>query len=161
MQSAEFASKSHYIVTPECPINALRGTGLQPSTLKEIDNSDDFDMSASGVIFIAKNPGSDPTKHFGSDLYYIPTYTCVRDVFPKPRIIEVLGFMSAYTSPIFSLNDMSAAVCEDKARRSVVWGSASVRYPQHRRPTFVSCFSPRSSARVEGLASFPKSCQME
>jgi len=118
-QSAEFAGNSHYIFSPEGPINALKGTGLHCPTLKEIDNSGDFDISTNGIIFIARNPGSDPTKRFGSDLYYIPTHTFLRDVSPKPRKVEDLGFTGACESPIFSPDGTSVAFV--KTKQGAAW----------------------------------------
>lgn len=161
MQSTESAGKSHYVLSPEGPINALKGTGLQSPTLKETDNSGDFDISTKGIIFIARNPDSDPTKHFGSNLYYIPTNSLVRNMSTKPRMIEVSGFTGACESPVFSPDGTSVAFVKTKEGAAWYGQSASVRYPQHRRKTFSACSSPRSLARSEGLASFATPSQVE
>ena len=108
-QSTEFGSKSRWTFSSADPINLLQGTGLQSPTLKEMDNSGDFDISTRGIIFMAKNPELDPAKYFGSDLYYIPTTTSMRSDSSRPRMIEVAGFTGACESPVFSPNGESVA----------------------------------------------------
>ncbi len=119
VQSAEFGSESRYMFAFENPINTLKDTGLQSPPLKETDDSGDFDISTDGIVFIAKNPKSDPTKHFGSDLYYLPTNTFMRDASPKPRMIEVLGYTGACESPVFSPDGTSVAFL--KTRQGAAW----------------------------------------
>ena len=75
--------------------------------LKEINNSGDFNILTSGIIFLAKNPELDPAKYFGSDIYYILAPTSMRSDYPRPRMIEVSGFTGACESPIFSPNGES------------------------------------------------------
>ena len=119
MRSLEFGSKSNFLFCPEGPINALKDTGLQSPTLKEINNSGDFDISTKGIVFIAKDPDQDPTKRFGSDLYYIPSDNLRLDVCPKPRVIEVSGFTGACESPTFSPDGKSVAFV--KTKQGAAW----------------------------------------
>ena len=119
VQSTEFGGEPLWMFSSDHPTNVLEDTGLQSPTLKEMDNSGDFDISTHGVVFQARDPKLDPAKHFGSDVYYVSMGTFMWDKSTRPRMIETLGFSGACDSPIFSPNGKSVAFV--KTKQGAAW----------------------------------------
>ncbi len=95
-----------YIVSPTKFNNALRGTGLESPLRSPFGTSIDFDISTSGIVFLAKGTAPDPPT---SNVYYIPLQTFTEVSRPRPQIIRVKGFKGRSSNPVFSPNGNSVA----------------------------------------------------
>lgn len=80
--------------------NLLAGTGLS-SPVAPFGGTGDFDISATGVVFVAKDPKLNPARYTKSDLYYIPFQKGASSQL-APRMART-GSLRGYTmSPTFS-----------------------------------------------------------
>jgi dipeptidyl aminopeptidase/acylaminoacyl peptidase len=92
--------------------NALKGTGLE-SPIPPFGGTDHFDISKSGLVFVAKDPDLDPATHTKCTCYHIPL--SFKETFAEdPRPITVAGFEGAATSPVFSPGGKSVAFLQMK-----------------------------------------------
>lgn len=95
-----------YIVSPTKFNNPLRGTGLESPLRSPFGSAIDFDISTSGIAFLAKGTAVDaPT----ANVYYIPLKTFTEVSRPRPQIITVKGFEGRSLNPVFSPNGDSIA----------------------------------------------------
>lgn len=90
-----------YIFAGPGLINALAGTQLS-SPVPPFGGTGDFDVSSSGLIFVAKDPAIDPAIYTKTDLYYIPLSTFTEGKPPSPQLIETPGLEGYSQSPTFS-----------------------------------------------------------
>ena len=97
---------TQYIVSPTKFVNALRGTDLESPLRSPFGSSTDFDISTSGIVFLAKPSRRDPC---GANAYYIPLKTFTELSKPRPQIIHVRGFEGGSCHPVFSPNGDSVA----------------------------------------------------
>ncbi|KAK4147911.1 Alpha/Beta hydrolase protein [Dichotomopilus funicola] len=81
--------------------NALAGTGLS-SPVPPFGGSGDFDISSSGLVFVAKDPKLDAAIYTKTDLYFIPLETFTETNPPSPRIVKTPGLEGYSNSPVFS-----------------------------------------------------------
>lgn len=81
--------------------NALAGTGLS-SPVPPFGGTGDFDVSSSGLVFVAKDPELDPAIYTKTNLYYIPLRTFTEPEPPSPRLVETPGLEGYSNSPVFS-----------------------------------------------------------
>ena len=80
--------------------NLLSGTKLE-SPMPPFGGAADFDVSATGICFVAKDPELNPARHTKSDLYYVP----IKSFTDKPAKAQVAktGNLKGYSSaPAFS-----------------------------------------------------------
>jgi dipeptidyl aminopeptidase/acylaminoacyl peptidase len=63
-----------------------------------------FDVSKTGLAFVAKDPTLNQATTTKSDLYYVPLSTFQEPVAPKAKVIATPGMQGASTSPVFSQN---------------------------------------------------------
>lgn len=61
-----------------------------------------FDVSKTGIAFVAKDPTLNQATTTKADVYYIPLSTFREPVAPKPQIITTQGLQGASTAPSFS-----------------------------------------------------------
>ena len=94
--------------------NALAGTGLQ-SPIEPFGDSADFDVSQTGIIFIAKDPKLNPATNTKSNAYLLPIINFSGPAYPSaPLKIPLNGFEGAATSPVFSPDGRVAAFLQMK-----------------------------------------------
>lgn len=97
---------SKYIVSPTKFNNPLRGTGLESPLRSPVGTSIDFDISTSGIVFLAEGTAIDPPT---VNVYYIPLKTFTEVSRPRPQIIRVKGFEGRSSNCVFSPNGDSVA----------------------------------------------------
>lgn len=90
-----------YILAGPGLVNALAGTKLS-SPVPPFGGTGDFDVSSSGLIFVAKDPTIDPAIYTKTDLYYIPLSTFTEAKTPSPQLVETPGLEGYSQSPTFS-----------------------------------------------------------
>ena len=83
-------------VTLESPIPAFGGT-------------DHFDISGSGIAFVAKDPALNPSTNTKCDVFFVPMGDWDITESPVPQKIQAPGFEGAATSPVFSNDGLSLA----------------------------------------------------
>ncbi len=82
-------------------VNALAGTGLE-SPVPPFGGTGDFDISSSGLAFVAKDLVLDEAQYTKTDLYYVPLATFTEDKAPAPQIVKT-GALEGYSNtPTFS-----------------------------------------------------------
>lgn len=86
--------------------NLLAGTKLV-SPVPPFGGAGDFDISTSGVIFVAKDPELNPARHTKTDLYFIPFHetkddSCQLSVASAPQIVSTAELRGYTMSPSFS-----------------------------------------------------------
>lgn len=88
--------------------NALKGTGLQ-SPVPPFGGAADFDISASGIVFVSRDPKLSPATHTKSDLYYVPLSSFTQAEPPMPQLVKT-GKLRGYSgAPAFSHDGKSVA----------------------------------------------------
>jgi len=80
--------------------NLLAGTGLS-SPVAPFGGTGDFDISTSGVVFVAKDPELNPARYTKSDLYYIPFKKGASGQV-APQIAKTASLRGYTMSPTFS-----------------------------------------------------------
>ena len=102
-------------MSPPNLVNALRHTDLE-SPIPTFGGTDHFDIGATGLIFVAKDPNLITALNTKSDAYYLPIsdYSCLSHTLPRPKILEVAGLEGASTSPVFSPDGKQAAFLKMK-----------------------------------------------
>lgn len=104
-------------LSPPGLINALQGHSVKlESPVPPFGGSGDFDISASGIVFVAKDPKLCPANYTKTDLYYIP----LRDFTNKPTTPQIVktGNLRGYSnSPVFSPDAKSVAFTRMKSDR--------------------------------------------
>lgn len=108
--SSATTTTSNYTYTLESPglVNVLAGTGLQ-SPVPPFGGVADFDVSATGIVFVARDPSLSPATHTKSDLYYarLDAFTQARP--PAPQLVKT-GKLRGYAgAPAFSHSGRSVA----------------------------------------------------
>lgn len=98
-----------YVTAPTRFVNALRGTGLESPLRSPFGHSSDFDISTSGIVFLAKTESSCTTQPANVNAYYIPLNTFTEMSRPRPQIINVKDFEGHSSNPVFSPNGNSVA----------------------------------------------------
>lgn len=100
-----------YITSPTRFVNALRGTGLESPLRSPFGKSTDFDISTSGIVFLAREEPSSATQpaNVNVNVYYIPLKTFTEMSRPRPQIIDVKGFGGRSSKPLFSPSGDSVA----------------------------------------------------
>ena len=98
-----------YITSPTRFVNALRGTGLESPLRSPLGHLTDFDISTSGIVFLAKDESSSPNHPANVNVYYVPLKTFTEMSRPRPQIINVKGFEGRSLNPVFSPSGDSVA----------------------------------------------------
>lgn len=86
-----------------CPVAPFGGTG-------------DFDITASGIAFVSKDPELNPATHTKTDLYYVPLDSWL-DKPPSPKIVKT-GHLKGYSiSPTFSRDGRKIAFARMRSQQ--------------------------------------------
>ncbi|TKA68197.1 hypothetical protein B0A49_05931 [Cryomyces minteri] len=88
--------------------NALKGTGLE-SPIPPFGGADNFDISSSGIIFVAKDPELNPALNTKCNVYFIPISSFIESSTFGPHKVQVPNFEGAASSPVFSADGKKAA----------------------------------------------------
>ncbi|TPX18467.1 uncharacterized protein E0L32_011652 [Thyridium curvatum] len=89
-------------------VNAHPGTGLE-CPVPPFGGSGDFDICASGIAFVAKDPHINEATHTKTDLYYVPLKSFTESKPPKPQQVKT-GKLQGYSqNPTFSPDGKSIA----------------------------------------------------
>ncbi|KAI9682867.1 MAG: hypothetical protein M1829_006301 [Trizodia sp. TS-e1964] len=94
-------------------VNCLKGSGLE-SPLPPFGGNNHFDIAATGIIFVAKDPERNPATTTAANLYYVPLSTFCETEPPAPLKIKVDGLEGACDSPVFSHDGKRAAFLQMK-----------------------------------------------
>ncbi|KAL9055465.1 MAG: hypothetical protein Q9162_003563, partial [Coniocarpon cinnabarinum] len=80
--------------------NALKGTGLE-SPIPTFGGDDHFDISPTGITFVAKDPDLSPALHTKCNIYLIPLANFLETT-PTIYTVDMGDFLGAMTSPRFN-----------------------------------------------------------
>lgn len=84
-------------------VNALKGHRVQlESPVPPFGGIGDFDISKSGIVFVAKDPKLNAATHTKTDLYYIPLKTFDEAQAPSPQIVKTGNLRGYSNGPVFS-----------------------------------------------------------
>lgn len=104
-------------------VNVLAGTGLQ-SPVPPFGGTSDFDIAATGIVFVARDPALCPATHTKSDLYFTPLRSFTQATPPAPQLVKT-GKLRGYTAaPVFSHSGTAVAFTR---MRSVQYESDKTR----------------------------------
>lgn len=105
--------KSHGRWSLSSLTNALKGTKLE-SPMPPFGGKDHFDISASGLAFVSKDPDLNPAFNTKCYLYYLPVEDFARPSTTRLHRIQVNGLEGAASSPTFSPDGRSVAFLQMK-----------------------------------------------
>lgn len=106
--SLKWVESGKLTLEPPGLVNALKGTGLQ-SPVPPFGGTGDFDLSASGIVFVSRDPELSPATHTKSDLYYVPLSSFTQANPPVPQLVKT-GKLRGYSgAPVFSHDAKSVA----------------------------------------------------
>ncbi|KAF2088244.1 dipeptidyl-peptidase-like protein V precursor [Saccharata proteae CBS 121410] len=128
-------------------VNALAGTSLE-SPVPPFGGTDNFDISSSGIAFVAKDPGLIPALYTKINVYLISLSTFTESTPPAPFMIPTPGYDGQATSPVFSPNGTKLAFAKMK---QIQYESDKLQLfimPDVRRPGWV--YNPLATANGEG-----------
>ena len=106
--------ETRYVVSPTKWINALRGTGLESPLLYPHSSFNDFDISPSGIVFLAKDTTGGSVNFPSINVHYIPLKTFTELSKPRPQVIHVRDHEGRSSMPLFSPNGGSVAFLKKK-----------------------------------------------
>ncbi|KAM0722742.1 hypothetical protein Q7P37_002183 [Cladosporium fusiforme] len=88
--------------------NALKGTQLE-SPLKPFGGTDNFDVSARGIVFVSKDPDLNPALNTKCNVYLLNVEPWAQGSSTEPKQVFVEGFEGASSSPVFSPDALKVA----------------------------------------------------
>ena len=77
----------------------------------------DFDITSSGLVFVARDTSIGTIDPFRTEFYYIPLQDFAVRSRPKPQILSIPGFEGSSSQPVFSPNGKSVAFFQKQAHR--------------------------------------------
>ncbi|CAD0085932.1 unnamed protein product [Aureobasidium mustum] len=83
-------------------VNALKGAAGLESPIPPFGGTDSFDVSKSGIIFVSKDPKTNPALSTKCNVYYIELRSFTEEPAPKPFEYTIQDFKGASSSPVFS-----------------------------------------------------------
>lgn len=96
-------------------VNALQGHQVSlESPVPPFGGSEDFDISRSGIVFVAKDPNLEEANHTKTDLYYIPLKTFIESQAPPPQIVKTANLEGYSNGPVFSPDAKSVVFTRQK-----------------------------------------------
>ncbi|KAL8714905.1 MAG: hypothetical protein Q9220_001418 [cf. Caloplaca sp. 1 TL-2023] len=93
--------------------NALKDTGLE-SPMPTFGGKDHYDISSTGLVFVAKDPDLNPAFNTKCNFYYVPIQDFSREPAVRPQKFDISILQGAATSPVFSPDGKSAAFLQMK-----------------------------------------------
>ncbi len=100
MKAMSSTTDLKYIISPTRFNNALRGTGLESPLRSPSGQATDFDISAIGIVFLARAEPSCAAESAKVNICYIPLKTFTE--MSRPQIINVKGFEGPSSNAVFS-----------------------------------------------------------
>lgn len=97
-------------------INALAGTRLS-SPVAPFGGTGDFDLSSSGLVFVAKDPELCPASYTKTDLYFVPLSTFTEVNPPAPKVVESPSLEGYTQSPVFSHSGCQVAFTRMRSKQ--------------------------------------------
>ena len=95
-------------------VNALMGTRLE-APIPPFPSSSHYDISSTGIVFVAKDPALNPALNTKCNFYFIPVSDFKAASSSTPQVAtEIEGLEGAASSPVFSPNGRSAAYLKMK-----------------------------------------------
>ncbi|KAL8729840.1 MAG: hypothetical protein Q9166_004481 [cf. Caloplaca sp. 2 TL-2023] len=91
--------------------NALMHTRLE-SPIPPFGSKDHFDVSSTGLVFVARDPFLNPAFNTKCNLYYVAIADFSDAPSSKPQILEVEALQGAASSPVFSPDGKSVALLQ-------------------------------------------------
>ena len=112
-----------YMTSPTRFVNALRNTDLDSPLCSPFRRLIDFDISTSGIVFLAKDGSSGTAQPAYVNVYYIPLSTFTEMSISRPQIISVEDFEGPSSGPVFFPNgdfrlSKKAGLCRLKGQKS-------------------------------------------
>lgn len=107
LASASHLAKNQQTYSLSPMANALKRTALE-SPIPTFGGADHFDISKSGIVFVAKDPDLDPALNTKCNIYLIPLANYLETT-PEIFTIIIHGFEGAMTSPTFSIDGKKIA----------------------------------------------------
>lgn len=103
-------------------VNALsQSNGCSPTKLESpvppFGGTGDFDISKSGIVFVAKDPHLNEALYTKTDLYYLPLKTFTEAEPPVPRMVKTGALQGYSASPTFSPDAKSVAFTRMKSNQ--------------------------------------------
>ncbi|KAK5990897.1 putative dipeptidyl-peptidase 5 [Cladobotryum mycophilum] len=95
--------------------NLLAGTRLA-SPVPPFGGTGDFDISTTGITFVAKDPDLNPARNTKTDLYYVPIRSFL-DKAPHPQIVKTGQLLGYSISPTFSNDGKQIAFARMKSKQ--------------------------------------------
>jgi dipeptidyl aminopeptidase/acylaminoacyl peptidase len=99
-------------------VNALKKTSLSCPVVREVETGADFDISSTGITFVAHKSELNPGIVLGTELWFIDLSTFEEDPAPAPELIETPGWNGHTTEPSFSPDGRSIVFCKTKSRET-------------------------------------------
>ncbi len=93
--------------------NAFNGTRLE-SPIPPFGGIDHFDISSTGIVFIAKDPKRSPSTSTNSNFYFLPILNFEEPSLSSPQKVEVDGLEGASASPVLSPDGKAALFLQMK-----------------------------------------------
>jgi dipeptidyl aminopeptidase/acylaminoacyl peptidase len=109
---------SQWALSPNKLVNALKKTSLTCPVIREIETGADFDISPTGITFVAHKPELNPGIVLGTELWLINLSTFVEDPAPTPSLIDTPGWDGHTTDPTFSPDARSIAFCKTRSGKT-------------------------------------------
>ncbi|KAL9028228.1 MAG: hypothetical protein Q9196_003372, partial [Gyalolechia fulgens] len=88
--------------------NALQDTGLE-TPIPPFGGKDHFDISSTGLVFVAKDPKLNPAFNTKCNFYHVQISDFSAGPAPKPEKLELKTLQGAASSPVLSPDSKSAA----------------------------------------------------
>jgi len=93
--------------------NALKDSNLE-TPIPPFGGSDHFDLSTTGIIFVAKDPSLNPAFNTKCDFYYAPVKDFMKPLSALPQRAKVQDLEGAASSPVFTPEGRGAAFLKMK-----------------------------------------------
>lgn len=134
--------------------NALHDTGLE-SPIRPFGGTDNFDLSANGIIFVSKDPKLNPALNTKENVYLLAITDWKGKHARVLQQVEVPDFEGAASSPVFSPDGNKAAFLMMKtngyeADKNQIFVLRDVRGPSHKAEQAFSASSEGSWDRSPG-----------